>query len=156
MSTQNPTGNELTLVRVYGAPRERVFQAWTDCALLAQWFGPRTFTVPTCESDPRPGGVLQLAMRGPDGTLYPMRGIWTEVVAPERTVTDTGAFEDEAGQPQLKVITTTTFEEVGGMTRVTMHAQVTRSTGPATGAVMGMEQGWSESLYKLGDLLDKL
>jgi uncharacterized protein YndB with AHSA1/START domain len=139
----------LTLVRVYGASREQVFRALTDCALLAQWWGPRRFTNPVCELDPRPGGAIRVEMEGPDGQRYPMKGVFREVVAPERVVTDTSAFADEKGEPQLEVVTTQSLAEQGGVTRLTIEARVVKATPE-------MEQGWSESLFKLGEVLDKL
>ena len=74
MTSPSGVGQELTLVRVYAAPREKVFKAWVDCELAAKWWGPRGFTNPVCELDPRPGGAIRIDMRGPDGTVYPMGG----------------------------------------------------------------------------------
>src|ERR1700730_7092158 len=77
---------ELKITRVFDAPREMVFKAWTDPKLLAQWWGPKGFTNPVCELDVRPGGAIRVHMRGPDGTVYPMTGVYQEVVEPERIV----------------------------------------------------------------------
>ena len=65
---------DLVLIRIFDAPRERVWKAWTDPRQVAQWWGPAGFTNPRCEVDVRPGGVLRIDMRGPDGTVYPMAG----------------------------------------------------------------------------------
>src|SRR5436190_8252782 len=68
----NAPQRELVLTRVFDAPREVVFRAWTDPERLAQWWGPRGFTNPRCEWDARPGGAIRVDMKGPDGTVYPM------------------------------------------------------------------------------------
>src|ERR1700722_3962453 len=70
---------ELKITRVFDAPREVVFKAWTDPKLLAQWWGPKGFTNPVCELDARPGGAIRVHMRGPDGTVYPMGGMFHEI-----------------------------------------------------------------------------
>src|SRR5258705_11639360 len=79
-----PLTREVTITRLVGAPRELVFRAWTDPKHLAQWWGPRGFTNPVCEVDLRVGGALRIVMRAPNGTEYPMRGVFREIVAPER------------------------------------------------------------------------
>ena len=61
--------HQLRITRVFDAPREVVFKAWTDPQLLAQWWGPKGFTNPVCELDARPGGAIRVHMRGPDGTV---------------------------------------------------------------------------------------
>jgi uncharacterized protein YndB with AHSA1/START domain len=147
---------DLVLRRVFGAPRELVFQAFTDPKHLQQWWGPRLFDVPHVEADARPGGGFLIHMRGPDGQIYPDTGTFHEVVPPERLVFTSTAFDDEHGQPQLVVLHTLTFEEFGLMTQLTLRAHVERVTPAAEGALGGMEQGWAESLYKLADYLDRL
>jgi uncharacterized protein YndB with AHSA1/START domain len=64
---------ELTITRVFDAPRALVFEVWTDPKHLAQWWGPQGFTNPVCEFDARVGGELRIHMRGPDGSIYPMK-----------------------------------------------------------------------------------
>ena len=105
---------ELKITRVFDAPREVVFKAWTDPKLLAQWWGPKGFTNPVCELDARPGGAIRVHMRGPDGTVYPMGGMFHEIVEPERIVFTSTAHQDEAGEPQLEVFNTVTFAEHNG------------------------------------------
>ena len=140
---------KLKITRVFDAPREVVFKAWTDPKLLAQWWGPKGFTNPVCELDVRPGGAIRVHMRGPDGTVYPMGGKFHEIVEPERIVFTSTAHEDETGEPQLEVFNTVTFAEHNGKTTLTLHAVVVKS-GPGTAtALAGMEQGWTESLERL-------
>src|SRR5680860_496485 len=80
------TNRDLTITRVFDAPRDLVYKAWTDPALMTRWFGPKDFTNPVCELDVRPGGAILIHMQGPDGTVYPMTGEFQEVVPPERLV----------------------------------------------------------------------
>jgi uncharacterized protein YndB with AHSA1/START domain len=147
---------ELTMTRVYDAPREVVFRAWTDPQGMARWWGPKYFTNPVCEMDVRPGGALLIHMQGPDGVVYPMKGEFMEVVEPEKLVFTASALDDEAGEPQLVDLTTITFEDLGGKTRLTVNAVVTYASPAAAGALSGMEEGWSQSLDKLEDLLANL
>lgn len=101
---------EVVSTRVFPAPRERVFRAWTDPQILARWWGPRGFTNIFQEFNLRPGGHWRFIMRGPDGTEHPNHSIFGEIVAPERIV-----FDHFSG-PRFQVIVT--FEEEGEGTRL--------------------------------------
>jgi uncharacterized protein YndB with AHSA1/START domain/DNA-binding transcriptional ArsR family regulator len=152
---ENQKTKELTLTRVFNAPREIVFKAWTDPRLVAQWWCPYGFTNPVCELDVRTEGTILIHMRGPDGVEYPMQGIYHEVVPPERLVFTTRAVEDARGEFQLEVFNTVTFTELGDKTQLTLHAVVVRATSAAEGALAGMEAGWSQSLDKLAGVLSQ-
>src|ERR1051326_3829034 len=86
---------ELVITRVFDAPREIVFEAWTDPAQLARWWGPHHFTNENVEIEPHAGGTFNIDMRAPDGTIYPNRGTVQEVVAPERFVFTSGMRSEE-------------------------------------------------------------
>lgn len=151
---------ELVLTRVFGAPRSLVFKAWTDTKHVARWWGPRGFTNPVCEMDVRPGGLIRIDMRGPDETVYPMQGVFHEIVEPERLVFTSTALKDENGKPLFEILNTVTFEDFNGMTKLTLHARLItcdfKMTPQVAAALSGMEQGWSESLYRLADELDAM
>jgi uncharacterized protein YndB with AHSA1/START domain len=150
--TPGPGGTiprELTITRVFDAPRELVWRAWTDPAHVARWWGPEGFTNPVCELDVRPGGAILIHMTGPDGVVYPTRGVFREIVEPERLVLTTTAFEDEAGKPRLEVLHTVTFAEHNGKTLLTLLAVVVKSSPEVEAALDGMEEGWSQSLDRL-------
>ena len=146
---------ELELVRVYDAPRELVFRAWTDPKHLARWWGPEHFTNPVCEVDARVGGKLRIVMRAPDGNEYPLRGVFREVVAPERLVF-TNIAVDEKDQPIIDGMTTVTFAEEGGKTRLILRTRGTAVQPVAVQYLQGMQMGWSQSLEKLAALLPQL
>jgi uncharacterized protein YndB with AHSA1/START domain len=141
-------GHELVLTRIFDAPRELVFKAWTDPKIVAQWWGPHRFTNPVCELDVRPGGAIRIHMRSPDGTVYPMTGVYQEVVEPERIVFKSAAL-DAAGNPMFEMLTTLTFAEEGGKTKQILRTRVIKSTPEATPYLAGMEAGWTQSLERL-------
>ena len=147
---------EVTLTRIYDAPRSLVFKMWTDPVHMAQWWGPKLFTNPVCELDVRPGGKIWIVMRGPKGTDFdqdfPMSGTFHEVVEPERLVF-TAIAEDKDGNPLLEAHTTVTFEDQGGKTKLTVQANAVGLAPIAPQMLAGMEAGWSQSLEKLADLV---
>jgi uncharacterized protein YndB with AHSA1/START domain len=139
---------EITITRVFDAPRELVFKAWTDPKHRAQWWGPKGFTNPVCEFDARVGGALRIHMRAPDGNVYPMKGVIQEIVASERLVFTNIAI-DAAGNHLLEGLTTVTFAEAGGKTRLTLHTRGAAMVEYAVAYLQGMEMGWTQSIDKL-------
>jgi len=142
------TERELVITRVFDAPRSLVFEMWTDPKHVARWWGPRGFTNPVCELDVRPGGAIRIHMRGPDGTVHPMTGVYREIVAPERIVFTSAAL-GEKGEPLFEVLTTVTFAEHGGKTTQTVRARILKRTAAAAPYLAGMEEGWTQSLERL-------
>ncbi len=141
-------GHELVLTRIFDAPREMVFKAWTDPKIVAEWWGPHRFTNPVCELDARPGGAIRIHIRGPYGMVYPMTGNYQEIVARERIVF-TGAALDAAGNPMFEMLTTVTLAEEGGKTKQILRTSVIKSTAEAPRYLAGMEAGWTQSLERL-------
>jgi uncharacterized protein YndB with AHSA1/START domain len=152
MSTTEKPTRELTLTRIFDAPRSLVFQAWTDPALLAKWWGPKTFTNPVCEFDARPGGRIHIDMCAPNGTVYPMTGKVLEVVDGERLVF-TSFAEDHDGNTLIEGHTIVTFEDLGAKTKVTIQARAAAIVPIAVDMLKGMEAGWTGSLEKLDALV---
>ena len=145
---------EVTLVRVLDAPREAVFRAWTDPEHLAKWWGPKGFTAPLCEADARPGGRIRILMRAPDGSDHPMSGEFIEVVPPER-VSWIAWPEDLEGFRYAETHTRVTFEEEpGGKTRMTLNSRAVAFIPMGEEMERGMNQGWAESLARLGELVE--
>jgi uncharacterized protein YndB with AHSA1/START domain len=153
-ATAASVSSELVLMRTIDAPRDLVWAAWTDPKHVAQWWGPNGFTNPVCELDVRPGGAIRIDMRGPDGTVYPMAGLYQVIVEPERLVFTSAAL-DEEGNPLFEVLNTVTFAEQGGKTRLTVQAKVVKSTSKATPYLDGMEEGWKQTIDRLGAYVAK-
>lgn len=112
----NPKPNEIYISRIYEAPVEIVWDAWTDPAKVAQWWGPRGFTLTNHSKDLRPGGLWIYTMHGPDGTDYPNRTLYHEVEPLKKLVYDHGATEDRPALFRVTVL----FEEVDGKTQMEM------------------------------------
>ncbi|HEV2294185.1 MAG TPA: SRPBCC family protein [Tepidisphaeraceae bacterium] len=147
---------ELVLERVVAAPRERLFEGWTDPQLLAQWFAPAPLTTTIHEIDPRPGGAFRVTMRDPNGAEYPASGVYLEIVKNERIVT-TDAYE-RAWQPSAKPFMTAiiTFEDSGpGRTKYTARALHWTSADREEHEKMGFHQGWSQCLDQLVALVNR-
>lgn len=147
------THEELTMTRILSAPRSAVFKAWIDADTLSLWWGPRGFSNPVCEIEARPGGQIRIDMQSPDGTIYPMKGVYQEINEPARIVMMTSALEDESGNPQLAVLHTISFAEIKGRTGLTLQSHVIKATPAAAQALQGMAEGWNQSLERLADVL---
>jgi len=140
MAETPPIGREFTITRVFDAPRELVWKAWTDPEQVARWFGPRGISTPrsTITMDVRPGGTFALTMIGDDdGKEYPSGGTFLEVVEPERLV-----WRDR----DRDLVVTITFADLGDRTEMTCH--VVGKTGGAQAY-----DGWSTMFDKFADLL---
>lgn len=108
--------NEIKITRIYDAPVKAVWEAWTDPKQVAQWWGPRGFTLTTHSKDLRPGGTWVYTMHGPDGTDYPNRTLYHEVEKHARLVYDHGANDDHPALFKVTVL----FSETKGKTKMEM------------------------------------
>lgn len=172
MAAAGASDCEFVIMRTFDAPQAAVYQAWTDPALLSQWWGPEIFSCPVCELDVRPGGAYRIVMRAPEGDYpvkgdFPIRGVYGEI-SPDRIVMVHDATEHPAEwhdsvdpnrgdnpNPAGKMRQTATFSEAGGRTTLTIR---TRFETPAIHHAMdkmGMPAGWSGSLDRLTRLLAK-
>ena len=145
--------HELSLTRLIDAPRTKVFRAWTEPALLSQWWGPHGMTTPLCEMQLWAGGLFRTVMSAPDGTEYPSQGVFLEIVAPERIV-----FTDAFGPgwvPSTKAFMTAvvTFEEFHGKTLYTARAWHWNAADCQAHDDMGFHRGWGESVERLVTLV---
>ncbi|HEU4879116.1 MAG TPA: SRPBCC domain-containing protein [Gemmatimonadaceae bacterium] len=142
---------ELVINRVFDAPRELVWKAWTDPEEMKQWSAPRGFTIPINEGELKPGGVWRSQMRKEDGTELNLGGVYHEIVEPERLVF-THAWMDESGKPGPETVVTVILTERGNKTEMTF-----RQTGFASVESRdGHEGGWNECFDKLAELEELL
>jgi uncharacterized protein YndB with AHSA1/START domain len=157
----NPAQQELVITRVFDAPRELVFEAWTEPIHFVRWWGPMGYTTPLCTIDLRPGGVMHTCMRSPEGREVWSKGVFREIVVPERIV-PTDSFADGEGNvvwpthygmsPEwpLETLLSVTFEEhAGKKTKLTLrHAGIPSGTDRD-----GAKQGWMETVESLAKYL---
>lgn len=156
---------DFVLARVFDAPRRLVWQCWMDPTHLARWSGPRGFTCPVCEVDARQGGEFRIVIQSPDGTDYPMRGVFREIVPEVRMVREDDTSEHSAdwhdmvdpgrkgqGQRKIPMLTTVFFADEGKGTRVTIVTTFPSIALRDNFARAGLAEGWSSSLDKLDDL----
>ncbi|MCL6443271.1 MAG: SRPBCC domain-containing protein [Alicyclobacillus sp.] len=147
---------EFTLTRIYSAPIEIVFNAFTDSRVLSQRWAPADYTIPVCTMDLRPGGVWHYCMEAPDGSRHWARAVYREIIEPERIVY-TSTFADEHANPIAGIpehTATITFREQDGMTNVTIRIQSATPEALRTTLNMRMAEGLSMTLeQKLPDVL---
>lgn len=147
-----PADREIHVERVFDAPRDRVFAAYTDPELIPEWWGPRDTTTVVEEMDVRRGGRWRFVMRSADGSELAFHGVYREVTAPERIVQ---TFEWE-GMPGHASVETATFEDLGDRTKVTT-VSVFHTTEERDGMLAsGMERGMHETYARLDELLARL
>jgi uncharacterized protein YndB with AHSA1/START domain len=151
-ATANYDEGSVSITRVFDAPRELVWRAWTEPTMLAQWFGPRGFTSSVPEWDLRAGGKLRIVMHG-HGHDYPMKGVFREVKPPQRLVF-TNIATDADGNHLLEGETVVTLDERDGKTTVTVKAYAVGLVPIAAQMLAGMEIGWTQSIEKLQELVE--
>jgi uncharacterized protein YndB with AHSA1/START domain len=153
LKVTTPGDREIVMTRVFNAPRHLVFEAMTTPALLRRWLlGPPGWTMVTCDVDLKVGGVYRYMWRNVDGTEMAMRGVYREIVPPERIAnTETFEFgcEAQSGEAQGTAVLT---EQDG---RTTLTTTVRYPSKEARDAVIasGMEHGVAASYDRLADLL---
>jgi uncharacterized protein YndB with AHSA1/START domain len=145
------------MTRVFDVPRDRVFRAWTEPAHLMGWWAPAGFTTPFCSVDLRPGGAFRYCMRSPEGRDYWGRGVYREIVEPER-ISYLDSFTDADGNPvppehygvssefPSETLITVTLGAQAGRTALSLRWAM--ESAPAAERDM-CEQGWNQMLDRL-------
>ncbi|MEA2234541.1 MAG: hypothetical protein QOD83_4357 [Solirubrobacteraceae bacterium] len=147
-----PTDREIRIERVFDAPRDRVFAAFTDPELIPQWWGPRDTTTVVDQMDVRTGGSWRFVMQDSDGSQNGFRGTYREVTPPERIVQ---TFEWE-GMPGHVSVETATFEDLGDRTKLTTTS-IFHTPEERDGMLSsGMERGLNETYARFDELLATL
>jgi uncharacterized protein YndB with AHSA1/START domain len=148
----------ITITRHFKAPRDLVWQVWTDPKHIKEWFGPEHFTNPLVEGETKVGSIMHITMHGPAGTDFdrdlPCTLLFREVVPGSKLV-----FENEPVAPDgsriMEALTTVTFTDENGGTRMVMESTAKALVEYTVGYLNGMEQGWSGSFEKMKRLLEK-
>jgi uncharacterized protein YndB with AHSA1/START domain len=151
-TTADQADREIVLTRVVNASRELVFQVFTEPEHIKHWWGPNGFTNTIHEMDVRPGGVWRFIMHGPDGTNYPNRIDYLEVVKPERLVYDHG---DDDGGDTFRA--TATFTEAGpGQTLVTLTLVLKSADEKRRVVEFGAVEGGQQTLARLDEYVSRM
>ena len=150
--TDRASDRQIVITRDFDAPRELVFDAWTDARHLAKWWGPDGFGTTTHAIDVRPGGEWRFVMHGPDGRDYQNQITYLEVARPERIAYRHGGSGE--GQEDVNFHTVVTFEEAGGKTRVTLRMTFpTPEERDRAAREYGAVEGGEQTLRRLAELL---
>lgn len=150
---------EIVITREFDAARELLWDVWTEPKHVENWFGPAGFTTKVIESDLKPGGVSQYIMVGPDGKEYPGKGVYKEIVRPERIVsTDEFGDDFDAGGIDLPegMILTALFDDLGEKTRLTLRTSHPTPEDRKKHEDMGVVDGWNSSFDKLDKYLSEI
>lgn len=147
-SSRNDAERSLTISRTIDAPRELVWEAFTNPEHLVHWWGPDGFTNTFHEIDIRPGGVWRFMMHGPDGRDYPNRIVFLEIEQPSRLVYDHDGDGDAETDHRFR--STVTLEEHGGATIVTLHSVFERQEDYDLATKYAIEGG-EQTLGRLAD-----
>ena len=147
-------GYEMELERTFDAPREDVFDCFTNAGAMKAWWGPRDFTNPVCEIDARMGGHILIHMQGPEPFgVSPMEGDFIEVTRPSKLIFTARALQGPDGTWGIDNLNTLTFMEKDGKTALTLHVTVRKVSDAVRPALAGMREGWCQSFDKLDRLL---
>jgi uncharacterized protein YndB with AHSA1/START domain len=143
-----PSDREIVLTRSFEAPRDLVFEAWTNPEHVRHWWGWRSSTMIVCEADVRPGGRWRYVTREVTGVEVPFTGVYREVVPPERLV-HTEIFDVEPFNQGEPAITTVIFREEASRTIVTVSTLYPSKEVRDSVLTSGMELGAAESYDRL-------
>ncbi len=137
--------------RVFAAPRETVFKAWSSADHIKRWFCPDGYLVPEAKVEMRVGGAFEVCMRSPEGVDHWTRGTFTEVIAPERLTIDHHVIDPCGGGPLFSAVTQVTFNDEHGGGTLMEVVQTYSAVGAAQADQMlkGAPEGWRQTLDKL-------
>ncbi len=137
--------------RVFAAPRETVFKAWSSADHIKRWFCPDGYLVPEAKVEMRVGGAFEVCMRSPEGVDHWTRGTFTEVIAAERLTIDHHVIDPCGGGPLFSAVTQVTFNDEHGGGTLMEVVQTYSAVGAAQADQMlkGAPEGWRQTLDKL-------
>ena len=144
-----PTDTEMHIERIFDAPRERVFAAYTDPELIPQWYGPRDTTTIVDKMDVEPGGSWRFVVRMPDGSETAFRGTFREIVPPERLV-QTWEWEGMPGHVSVEIAE---LEDLGDGRTKFVGTTLFHTKEERDGMLESMQGGIDETWERLDELL---
>ncbi|MGA7750014.1 MAG: SRPBCC domain-containing protein [Gallionella sp.] len=148
-------GREIVITRTFDAPRELIWEAMTNPEHVVNWWGPNGFSTTIEKMDLRVGGVWKHVMHGPDGSDYPNKSVFTDIVKPERIEYSHGG--GRKGDPAAQFDATWTFEALGKQTKVTIHMLFpTAADRDTVVKTYGAIEGGKQTLARLADFLPKM
>ena len=145
-----PSDRELVFTRVFNAPRQRVFDAWTKPEHLKAWYGCHTSSLVRCEVDLRVGGAYRFVAKLDDGSQHTISGVYRDIAPPERLVF-THCFNDDPGKEALVALQ---FDERNGKTTMTMTALYRSAEDRQAVLDIGVDRGTTESFERLAGHLE--
>ena len=143
---QTSTETTLNLRRTFAAPREKVFQAFTEAEIMKKWWGPEEFTCPTAEIDLKVGGKYRIAMKPPEGDVFYVKGTYREIKPPKRLVY---TFQWEGAGMKEETLVTLEFHEKGDATELVLVHELF----PDANARDDHNKGWESSFDCLAEAL---
>jgi uncharacterized protein YndB with AHSA1/START domain len=152
LSVTLPSDREIEMSREFDAPRDLVFEVLTKPEHLQHWYGPRDYSISSCDVDFRAGGKWRIVHRDQQGNEFAFRGEIREIAAPQRAVR---TFEWE-GLPGHISVETLRLEDLGGRTRITVTSSFDSVEDRDGMLQSGMERGASESYDRLSEYLATL
>jgi uncharacterized protein YndB with AHSA1/START domain len=154
LELSTPTDTDIVLTRRFAAQQHLVFDAWTQPELLRRWYGARGWNLVVCEVDLRVGGIWRFVSRGPGGEEMGQRGVYQEIVRPDRLVY-TEVFDDQS-YPGQTLVTHGFADDGDGGTRLT--STITYPSRAVRDHVLRrpMERGLSEGLARLDEVLARI
>jgi uncharacterized protein YndB with AHSA1/START domain len=148
---------DLVLERVLDAPPEAVFRAWTDSAILSQWFAPKPWTITDMVLEPRPGGRFNFVMQGPEGERFPSSGIFLELVENCRIVSTDALTPDWKPTGAPFMVSRIELEPTAdGRTRYTATASHWTEAAMKQHEEMGFHEGWGLAADQLNRIVKGL
>jgi uncharacterized protein YndB with AHSA1/START domain len=143
----------LHIQRTFSAPRQAVWDAWTQPEQFKQWYMPAPYTVPFCDFDLRPGGKLHIDTKSPEGDIMPVIGEYVTVEEPSKLVL-TNALLDADGNTLFNVRQTVTLTEKDNQTVLDITAEVLSAADGADQFLAGMEPGFQQAFDQLSQLVN--
>jgi uncharacterized protein YndB with AHSA1/START domain len=156
LKVTTPTDREIVITRVFDAPRALVFDAMSKSELLKRWLlGPPGWAMVDCENDLKVGGAFRHVWRKADGAEMAMRGVYREVVPPERIVR-TEIFELGCDAQAAEQVATLVLTERGDKTALTLTVVFPSKEARDATIASGMERGVAASYDRLAELLPSI